>query len=290
MKILAVVIPYYKRTFFRECLASLAAQTDQRFTVYIGNDASPEDPEILLNEFKGKFNFTYKKFEDNLGGLSLTKQWERCIAMMQDEEWFMILGDDDYLSSNAVEEFYNKLNTVKEKKINVIKFSSRVIDEFGNILNSKTDEPLIKSSIEYLLEKNFRCSLSEHIFKKSQYEKYGFADFPLGWISDVMATLEFSEYGDILFIKNATCFVHLSPESISGNNISNKIEKRDAQKMFSDRICQNLNRFTTDQKKILFNAVEWIEKEKNIKIFLPNRFYEYYKTFGLKRSLQLFRK
>ena len=52
---LAIIIPYYKLTFFRETLDSLAAQTDQRFHVYIGNDASPEDPTNLLEEFEGKF-------------------------------------------------------------------------------------------------------------------------------------------------------------------------------------------------------------------------------------------
>ena len=32
---LAIVIPYFKLTFFEETLQSLANQTDQRFKVYI---------------------------------------------------------------------------------------------------------------------------------------------------------------------------------------------------------------------------------------------------------------
>jgi hypothetical protein len=39
---LAIIIPYYKLCFFEENLQSLAAQTDKRFKVYIGDDASPE--------------------------------------------------------------------------------------------------------------------------------------------------------------------------------------------------------------------------------------------------------
>lgn len=284
---LAIVIPYYKFTFFHETLKSLAAQTDQRFIVYIGNDASPRNPEDLLKEFEGEFNFVYKKFQENLGGTSLAEQWERCVEMIQNEEWFMILGDDDYLSSNVVEEFYRNLEIIVKYQINVVKLSSRLIDESNNVLHSKINEQLMKSSIDYLLEKDFRCSLSEHIFKKSQYEKYGFADFPLGWISDVMAIMEFSEYGDILFIEKAMCFVRISSESISGNPIHNKVEKWKAQKLFSDRICQNLDRFNVEQKRVLFNAIEWIEKEKNIKITIPNRYFEFYKSFGLKRTLQL---
>ena len=102
---LAIIIPYFKLTFFEATLDSLANQTDQRFKVYIGNDASLENPADLLEKYKGKFDFEYHRFEENLGGISLTQQWERCIKLSNDEEWFMILGDDDYLSKNVVSEF-----------------------------------------------------------------------------------------------------------------------------------------------------------------------------------------
>ena len=128
MKKLAVIIPYFKIAFFRETLESLATQTDQRFNVYIGNDASPENPEDLLKEFEGKFNFVYKKFEENLGCTSLTKQWARCIEMMNDEEWMMILGDDDILGSNVVSEFYVQLSQL-EPSTNIIRFSLQIINQ-----------------------------------------------------------------------------------------------------------------------------------------------------------------
>ncbi len=94
---IAIVIPYYKLTYFEKTLQSLAEQTDKKFNVYIGNDASDEDPEELLFKYKDKINFNYHKFNTNLGGTSLTKQWERCIDLSLDEEWIMILGDDDYI-------------------------------------------------------------------------------------------------------------------------------------------------------------------------------------------------
>ena len=128
MSPVAIVIPYYKFKFFRENLESLANQTDKRFHVYIGNDASLENPEDLLKEFEGKFKFTYKKFDQNLGGTSLTKQWDRCISMMEDEEWLMILGDDDYLEPNVVEEFYKKIEDINEN-YSVVRFSLEILDE-----------------------------------------------------------------------------------------------------------------------------------------------------------------
>ncbi|OAZ05413.1 glycosyltransferase family 2 protein [Flavobacterium succinicans] len=104
---LAIIIPYYKLTFFEATLQSLAAQTCQDFKVYIGDDASPEKPTELLEHFQGQFDFVYHRFEFNLGGVSLTQQWERCIALSDNEPWLMILGDDDVLGENVVEAFYN---------------------------------------------------------------------------------------------------------------------------------------------------------------------------------------
>ena len=94
---LAIVIPYYKHTFFEATLQSLANQTDKRFKVYIGDDASPENPSSLLEQYKESINFKYKRFNNNIGGISLVKQWERCMTMVQEEEWIIILCDDDIL-------------------------------------------------------------------------------------------------------------------------------------------------------------------------------------------------
>lgn len=291
MKILAVVIPYYKRTFFRETLESLASQTDQRFTVYIGDDASSENPEELLKEFEGKFNFVYKKFEENLGRISLTKQWDRCIEMMQGEEWFMILGDDDYLGKNVVEEYYRNLEIAEIKIISVIKMNSAIVNEKGTVLLEKKPEPLIKSSVEHFFDKFIhegRSSLSEHIFRKSQYEKYGFADFPVAWHSDDLALLELSEFGKILFLKEAKCFVRISPESITGQQNANVKEKTHATKLFFERISGNLDKFKPNEKRKLFDIIQWYEKSKEINIKIPYKVFEYYQCYGFIKTLKLF--
>ncbi len=105
---LAIIIPYYKLTFFEDTLESLANQTNQDFKVYIGDDASPDNPTDLLNRYKGKFDFHYHRFQTNLGGKSLTQQWDRCIGLSASEQWIMILGDDDFLSNSVVASFYEK--------------------------------------------------------------------------------------------------------------------------------------------------------------------------------------
>jgi hypothetical protein len=53
---LAIVIPYYKRTFFEETLQSLANQTDKRFQVFIGDFY---DWIVVFYAFKLNQNLSY---------------------------------------------------------------------------------------------------------------------------------------------------------------------------------------------------------------------------------------
>ena len=80
---LAIAIPYYKIDFFRGTLDSLANQTNQNFNIYIGNDASPSDPEKLIKEYSEKLTITYRSFDKNLGSPNLPKHWDRCLKMLQ---------------------------------------------------------------------------------------------------------------------------------------------------------------------------------------------------------------
>lgn len=60
---LAIVIPAYKACFFREVLDSLAKQSRRDFTVYIGDDASPDDLESIVSDYKDQLDIFYFRFE-----------------------------------------------------------------------------------------------------------------------------------------------------------------------------------------------------------------------------------
>ena len=51
---LAIIIPAYKACFFREVLDSIVRQSNRDFTVYIGDDASPDDLESIVSDYKDK--------------------------------------------------------------------------------------------------------------------------------------------------------------------------------------------------------------------------------------------
>lgn len=63
---LAIVIPAYKSTFLAAALDSVAAQTCQDFTLYIGDDCSPHNLVEIVDRYRDKINLVYKRFDTNL--------------------------------------------------------------------------------------------------------------------------------------------------------------------------------------------------------------------------------
>lgn len=88
---LAIIIPAYKDAFFNKTLESLAQQTNKNFTVYIGDDNSPYNLEKIVSEYSNQLNIIYKRFPTNLGSTDLVLQWNRCLSMIQDEDFFLSL-------------------------------------------------------------------------------------------------------------------------------------------------------------------------------------------------------
>ena len=256
---LAIIIPYFKLSFFEATLESLANQTDKRFKVYVGDDTSPEDCSILLEKYRGKFEFTYFRFENNLGSTSLPKQWKRCIELSGNEEWLMILGDDDVLANNVVQNFYTNLPEIKTERVSVIRFATQVIDGLGNNIDSLHTHPKQMKASESFWRKyegKSRSSLSEYIFNRKSYLKYEFHEYPLGWYSDDMAWLEFSNFQNIYSINDANVLIRISEKSISGQS-NNHVQKSEATYLFYYNLSNKyLSHFSKQQRLKCIARVE----------------------------------
>lgn len=262
---LAIVIPYFKLTFFEATLESLSNQTDKRFKVYIGNDASMENPLILLEKYRGIFDFVYHDFENNVGGISLVKHWERCINLIEEEEWLMILGDDDVLDKNVIEAFYTNLEEVK--LVDVIRFASCKIDENDDVSSSVYYHPKKESSVDFLFKEKKRNSLSEYIFKRSQIIEIGFRNFPLAWCSDILAVLEFSNFKLVHSINEAIVYIRISTLSISGNQDNVRLKNLASEEFSSFIIFKKFQFFNKVQRlSILYGYEVAIKRNRKVKI------------------------
>ncbi len=268
----AIIIPYYKLTFFEATLQSLALQTNKNFKVYIGNDASPENPESLLKIYKNKFDFEYKKFDTNLGSISLVKQWKRCFNMSNNESWTMILGDDDVLSENAIYEFYENLPKINSNNIKVVKFATQIINENSENSTKIFNHKELESANDFFYKKHkglTRSSLSEHVFETNSLKQYFFYDFPMAWHSDDLAILECSNFDTIFTINNAIAFIRVSDLSISGNQ-NFKTEKLKATQFYFERLTNlYLNKFNKINREIIISNIEYFYfRNRNFKKYI----------------------
>lgn len=272
MNKLAIVIPYYNIKFFEDTLKSVAAQTDKRFTFYIGNDASPADPKSMIEKHFGPGDFQYYEYENNVGGENLAKQWERILENVT-EDWFQLLGDDDMISENFVEEFYANLPETVQQKSMVLKAPQCIINDMGEVMAGLSEFPHLFSR-NYNWQRKFRsgerASLSEHIFKTSQYRKYKFQKFPFAWGSDDVAVYEFSESEPILFLKKSKVFVRVSKHSISGSE-DNMIAKKNAYHHF--------------EKYMINHHYKNLEKEDIYKMINQQISYSYKNKLSLRINL-----
>lgn len=288
---LAIVIPYYKYTFFDASLLSLSTQTDKRFKVYIGDDASSENPLDVLEKYKAAVNFVYKRFETNLGGTSLVKQWERCIDMVADEEWIMILGDDDTIADNCVACFYSHLAEVEQQKINVIRYATVVIDQNDTELSIVHTHPKYEKSVDFLMRKfkgGTRSSLSEFIFKKKVLQYVGFKDLPLAWYSDLLAVLEVSFFSSIYTINEAVVCFRWSGINITSKG-GNMILKNIATFRFYYYLLNMKSKFfNREERNVLMMMLEktFLDNKKSItfwvlftKLYLSNFYFKNYYIF-----------
>lgn len=266
---LAIVIPYFKSKYFRQTLRSLSMQTNLNFKVYIGNDASPECPESIINEFQNILTVNYKRFENNIGSFSLTEQWGRCLAMVKDEEWFLILGDDDQLTENTVEEFYRIISDATSARHHVLRMQRQIIDERGQVLQATTSYPDHESGTDFLYKRSLNLvgsSLGEYIFRVDDYKKFGIRKYPKAFYSDNMMVLEYSRFGKLKNLDNAYALIRISPDSLSGDETNKQFIKEAGWQFYEEIINKYSSNFSKKQLSLFLNILLGKVKSKRNKM------------------------
>lgn len=183
---LAIIIPAYKNAYFDKTLESLSLQTDKNFSVYIGDDNSPYDLEEIVSKYSDRLNITYKRFSTNLGSKDLIKQWNRCLQMLQDEDFFCLFSDDDVMETTCIENFYKALQ--ENKNYDVFHFDINFINAEGEVTTQCPLYPSILSADNflYMLYTNkIDARMPEFIFRTQHfYATGGFINFDLAYRSD----------------------------------------------------------------------------------------------------------
>jgi glycosyltransferase involved in cell wall biosynthesis len=194
MHVLAIVIPAYKPDFFRAALQSVAAQTDKRFKVYIGDDCGPpEIAEMAAAFFVPGVEVVYKRFPENLGRHSLTAHWNRCVALSS-EPWVWLFSDDDLMSPDCVAAINQEI--ASGGSANVVRFNTEVIDHKGRTTVINPSHPELETGADFIYARlrGWRNSyVVEYVFRREAFDRRGgFPEFPVAWCADDVAWFAFS--------------------------------------------------------------------------------------------------
>ncbi len=228
---LAIVIPAYKRKYLKETLDSLKSQTNQAFSLYIGDDNSPEDLWEVIKEFTTDLQIEYKKFDSNWGGKDLVSHWNRCLDLVKNEDWIWLFSDDDCMDTNCVESFYECVNKNPSKKL--LHFNVKVIDNNSEeiksyeSLNNFTPNMTAVAFFKAKIQGEIQSYVIEYVFHKSLIDQYGkFVNFDLAWCSDDATWIKFAQATGITTIQGAFVKWRLSGINISSIKSDLNILKR----------------------------------------------------------------
>lgn len=215
---LAIIIPAYKATFLPAALDSIAAQTCKDFTLYVGDDCSPEQIGNIVEQYRDKIDLVYQRFETNLGGKDLVAQWERCIAMSKDEPYIWLFSDDDVMEPNCVEALLKQIDKTNGE-YDVYHFDVNEINEEGKKKKLLSVYPLVLSAYDYYKGKSYgkyRSYVVENVFSRIIYEQAGgFKNFDLAWGSDVATWCIFCRNKGMYKIPNAHICWRRSSQNIT---------------------------------------------------------------------------
>ena len=240
---LAIVIPAYKPDFFKQTLQSIQDQSDQRFSLYIFDDASPSDLESVVKLYDFDCDLIYKHFDKNLGGQSLVRQWERCIENIGNEEWIWLFSDDDIMSPDCVKSFYQTAN--QKPGYAAYRFNTEKISTDGEIIRENRFPETFEGAdfLNLKLSYEQESYIVEYIFSREAYRAVnGFPNLPLAWAADDLFCLKLADYGGIATIQDGRVQWRYSDTNISGkSDRKNARRKMDASLTFVRWILDHKN-------------------------------------------------
>jgi glycosyltransferase involved in cell wall biosynthesis len=233
---LAIIVPAYKARYLSRALETIDEQTDPRFQLYVADDASSEPIIEIVRRFpRLTEKLVFNRFEQNLGGQSLTRQWDRCIRLTA-EPWVWLFSDDDEMEPDCVAAFYRQLEATNAS-YDYYRFNAVVIDARGTKTALCPPHPAWETAREYayfFLRGVRRATQQEAVFRREHYDRIGgFPELPLAWYADTAFGVACGEARGIFTLPGPKTLFRLSGENISSKrSAGHDRRKRQALMMF----------------------------------------------------------
>lgn len=131
---ISIIIPIYNvEKYLKKCLDSVINQTFQDTEIILVNDGSPDNSQIIVNEYKKKYPKKIKFYIKENGGLSSARNYGLKYAK---GEYILFIDSDDYIDCTMVEKLYSSI----EKN-----HSDIAMCDFIKVYENKTKKDYVKT-------------------------------------------------------------------------------------------------------------------------------------------------
>jgi glycosyltransferase involved in cell wall biosynthesis len=217
---IAIVIPAYKPDFLTATLQSIAQQRQKNFRVYVGDDDSPANLQVICQPFSQQFDLQYVRFETNWGQTNLVGHWNRCVQLTS-EPWVWLFSDDDLMEpacTARLQQAIDQPGTGAE----VFHFNVTKIDGSGAVLAQLPDfAPQLSARAFALARLQFALEsfAPDFVFSRAAFDRLGgFVDFPLAWCSDDASWVAMADSRGICTLDGPRVHWRLSGQNISAKS------------------------------------------------------------------------
>lgn len=217
MILFSFILPAYKAKFLKQAIDSILNQDYDCFELIIVDDCSPEDLHDIVSSFDDS-RIKYFRNKENIGGVSLVKQWNHSIGYARGE-YLILAADDDLYMPNFLITILELIK--KYPKVDLLRSRVELINEDNELIGIDGVTPEYTSKYQYLyywLNATIFTCIGNYVFRTSAIKESGFIDFPCAFGSDTASTVNMSINGvantsEMLF-KFRLSSIHLSSNKL----------------------------------------------------------------------------
>ena len=221
----SIAIPAFKAKYLKECIDSILAQTYKDFELIIVNDASPENIDSVVKPYLSQAKIRYYKNEKNFGSVNVVGNWNKCLSFASGE-YFLLMGDDDKLCSNCLEEYAKLIDAFPQCKV----YHTRTwqINPQSEIIGITGPRPVWESVYDNIYEriKLHRAQYISDYLYETQHLKSdgGFYKLPMAWGSDDISAYRAAAVAGVAHSEKPLFCYRVHPTSLtSSGNIKIKM-------------------------------------------------------------------
>lgn len=214
----SILIPVIKTAFLDQCVQSVLSQTFSDFEIIIVDDCSPDNVQDCLQPIKDP-RLKYFRTPTNLGAKDPTATWNFALQKSTGD-YVVLLGDDDFLSTNYLAEMNELTVLYPEASI----FRSRLVLTdahgfpflFGNSLpTTETWDEMLYYRV--MFGSSSRCQSSSEMCVKhaSLLQIGGYVPMPLAMGSDDLTWLQLSLTHPVISTNKAFAYWRRHKNSLS---------------------------------------------------------------------------